>query len=139
MLMSWQIKMVCVMASMVLLGVVIDLVRRKSLREGYSLLWIGACFVVFLLSVWTSLLNNVAKLLHVAEDNSLLFAGAILFIVIMLLHVSVELTRLRRETKELAQALAISDWRSRQALASIQSEGVPSSARTGNDGCAKDS
>jgi len=111
-----RIKVVCIAASLIFLGLVVDLVRRRVLREGYSLLWIAAALVLLTISIFNSLLFGVARWLHVMDANSLLFAGAFLFVCIMLIHVSLELSRLRRETKELAQAQALTEWRARRAF-----------------------
>ena len=127
-----RIKLVCIVASLALLALVLELVRRDVLREGYSLLWIAAALLLLLVSVFNSLLFGVAKWLRVMDANSLLFAGAFLFVCIMLIHVSVELSRLRRETKELAQAQALTEWRARKAL---DASGPKDSGAEGSSSC----
>jgi len=127
-----KIQTVCILTSLMFLGLVLDLVRRRALREGYSIVWIVAALILLLLSCLNPVLFGIARFLGVADANSLLFAGSFLFICILLLHVSVELSRLRKATKELAQALAITDWRARKAFENMEKD---QSSLKGSDLC----
>jgi hypothetical protein len=90
---------------------VIELVRRRKLREDYSLLWLATMVVVLALSLSRPLLDQIAALLGVVTyPPAALFAVALVFVLFMLLHVSTVLTRLARENKEAAQQMAILRW-----------------------------
>lgn len=90
---------------------VLELVRRRKLREDYSLLWLATALTLIALGVSRPLLDQFANLLGVVTyPPAALFTVAILFLLAILLHYSVVLTRLTRENKEIAQQMAILRW-----------------------------
>ncbi|MGJ3239420.1 MAG: DUF2304 domain-containing protein [Anaerolineae bacterium] len=86
---------------------VLELVRRRTLREEYSLLWLGTAFVMIVISVWRDLLHGLSAFIGIAYPPNLLFLIAILFIVLLLLYFSTVITRLTQENKEIAQEVAL--------------------------------
>jgi hypothetical protein len=103
-------------ASVAALLFVLELVRRRKLREDYSLLWLATAFVLIVLSASRPLLDKFASLLGVVTyPPAALFLVAILFMLFILLHFSTVLTKLTRENKEIAQQMAILRWELSQA------------------------
>lgn len=86
---------------------VFELVRRRRLMERYALLWLFAAAVLLALSVWGSLLNELADLAGVRYGPSVLFAVALGFGFVLLLHFAVVISRLADQNKVLAQQLAL--------------------------------
>ncbi len=93
---------------------VLELVRRRRLREEYSLLWLATAVALLLLSVSRPLLDTLANLVGIFYPPSALFLVAIVFVLLILLHFSTVLTRLTQENKETAQQLAILRWQLEQ-------------------------
>ncbi len=90
---------------------VLELVRRRRLREDYSLLWLGTAVVLIALTAFRPLLDQFAALLGVVTyPPAALFVVAILFVLFLLLHFSTVLTKLTRENRETAQQMAILRW-----------------------------
>ncbi len=90
------------------LAIVIELVRRRKLREDYSLLWLATAVAVLLLSLSKPVYDQIAILVGVVTyPPALMFAVAILFVLMMLLHYATVLTKLSGENKRLAQELAL--------------------------------
>lgn len=95
-------------ASVAGLLLVLELVRRRKLREDYSLLWLATAAVLILLTLSRPLLDQLAGLLGIVTyPPAAIFAVAILFMLAILLHYATVLTRLARENKQLAQQMAI--------------------------------
>lgn len=95
-------------ASVAALGLVVELVRQRKLREDYSLLWLATALVLLILSAFRPLLDTVAVFLGVITyPPAALFAVAFAFVLAILLHFSTVLTRLARENKTLAQETAL--------------------------------
>ncbi|MCE2488944.1 MAG: DUF2304 domain-containing protein [Anaerolineae bacterium] len=86
---------------------VLELVRRRHLREEYALLWLATGVVLLLLSLSRPLLDFLAGLTGIFYPPSALFLVALLFVLTILLHFSVILTRLTQQNRELAQQLAL--------------------------------
>lgn len=96
-----------VAASIGALALVLELVRRRRLREEYSLLWLLTAFVMLVFSAWRDLLHGLAELVGIAYPPNLLFLLAVLFVLLILLYFSTVITRLTQENKEMAQQLAL--------------------------------
>lgn len=94
-------------AALVVLAVVLELVRRRRLAERYSLLWIGTALVLCLLAGWSGLLETLASALGIAYPPNALFLVIGGFLMLVLLHFSIVITRLGEHNTRLAQRLAI--------------------------------
>jgi hypothetical protein len=86
---------------------VFELVRQRRLMERYALMWLFAAAILLGLSVWSDLLNQVSKAVGVGYGPSTLFAVALGFIVILMLHFSLVISRLTDQNKVLAQRVAL--------------------------------
>jgi hypothetical protein len=103
-----------VVASLLLLALIIELVRRRKLRIGYSLLWLFISLMLFALVLFRQPVAFVSQLLGVRLPSSFLFAAGIAFSLLILLEHSLTLTILWRQDKNLAQTQALLEWRVRQ-------------------------
>jgi hypothetical protein len=99
-------RLAALAATIVLLLVVFDLVRRRRLLERYALVWMGVTLILLLLSVWDGLLGRAADLIGIIYPPSAFFAIAFGFVTLLLLHFSVAVSRLTDQSKVLAQRLA---------------------------------
>ncbi|MEO0561439.1 MAG: DUF2304 domain-containing protein [Chloroflexota bacterium] len=94
-------------AAVITLIAVVELVRRRRLREEYSLLWLATALVLLVLASSRPLLDAIAGAIGIFYPPSALFLVAIVFMLMMLLHFSTVLTRLTQENKVIAQQLAL--------------------------------
>ncbi len=94
-------------ASLIALLVVLELVRRRHLREEYSLLWLATAIVMLVVGVWRDLLHSLADLVNIEYPPNLLFLLAALFLLFIQLYFSTVITKLTQENKEIAQQLAL--------------------------------
>ncbi|GAW93408.1 hypothetical protein SUN_1538 [Calderihabitans maritimus] len=83
------------------------LVLKRRLEEKYFLLWFGSGAVIFLLALLPGILDRAARALGVSYPPSVLFFFANLFMLIMLLFLSVQVSDLQEKNKELAQHVAL--------------------------------
>ncbi len=114
-----QILTVCV-AGLLLVGV-LELVRRRRLLERYALVWLLSSLVLLGLSIWRSALDKIAEQIGVSYPPNALFIVAFGFVLWMLLHFSVAVSRLSDQSKILAQRLALLEERMRRREASADS------------------
>lgn len=97
-----------VLASIFLLVVVFHLIRSRRLRERYALLWLLTGVVLLVLSAWRGGLNTIAGWVGVTGyPPAVLFAVALLFVLVVLLHYSTVVSRLADQNTVLAQRLAL--------------------------------
>jgi hypothetical protein len=95
-----------VMAASILL-LVVELVRRRSLREEYSWVWIAVALLVLGLALENGLVVAIGNLIGSATATSTLFFGAIVFLLLLALQFSVRLSRLTHRQRTLAQRVAL--------------------------------
>ena len=124
--MSTKLQILSIIASSVVLLTVLELVRRRRLGERYALLWLVTGSVLLLLSAWSDLLDKVAEALGVANPTNALFAIAFGFVLLLLLHFSMTVSRLAEENKMLAQEAARLDQELRSRDGSAAERGKTS-------------
>lgn len=96
-----------VIGSVILLLIILELTRRKYLRERYALIWILSGILFLLLSVRAGLLNRISKLLgFIVPANALFFFG-ILFLLLIVLGLSVITSSLSEKNKVLTQEIVL--------------------------------
>jgi hypothetical protein len=100
-------KIVALVFGIGMLIIIIDLVRRRKLREEYSWLWLMTGGGILLLTLWFDLLKWVTHLVGAITPSSAIFLFAFLFLIFISLHFSVVISRLTDRNKELAQCYAI--------------------------------
>jgi hypothetical protein len=109
-------------AGLLLLVVIFELLRRRQLREKYAFLWIGFAIVALPLAAFPRAFDHIAGALGIASGVSLVFFLAFLFLVLVCIHLSWEVSRLEEETRTLAE---------NQALLKTELEGLRSSVGRG--------
>jgi hypothetical protein len=100
------VSIAAAIASLILLVAVLELVRRRRLREKYALLWILTAIVLLVLSVWRGAVTSIATTLGVSYGPTVLFAVGALFVLVVLLHYSTVISALTDRTVVLAQKVA---------------------------------
>jgi hypothetical protein len=101
-----RIRIAAVLVTALMLGVVLELVRRRRLVERYALLWMLVSVALLVLAIWNQLLASAADLLHIAVPANFLFIAAFGVAFVLLLHFSIATSRLSEETRILAQEVA---------------------------------
>lgn len=108
------VQLFAALASVALLGVVIELIRGRKLRERYALLWLATAGVILVFAVWRSGLHQLSGALGIAYPPNALFALAMLFVIVLLLHYSTVISKLSDRSTTLAQRLALMEDRLRE-------------------------
>jgi hypothetical protein len=105
--MGGRIDIVAIVVSVVLLAYVIEAVRRRKLREEYSILWLVTASVVLLLALVRPALIFIANAMGILTPVNALFVIGFAFTTLILLHFSTVISRLARENRDLAQRYAL--------------------------------
>lgn len=124
-----RLQAVAIAVTATLLLIVFEMVRRRRLMERYSLLWMFAALVLLLLAVFTNLLAEISQAVGIATPSNALFAAAIAFMFMLLLHFSATISRLTDQSKILAQRLAVTEQRVRRLESAPQGEEPPAGPR----------
>lgn len=98
---------VAIIASVVLFIYIIYLVRKKRIKEEYSLLWIFSTVVFLFFSIWREGLEYFASLIGIAYPPAALFILLLLAIFLILIEFSRIISLLTDHNIALTQEIAI--------------------------------
>jgi hypothetical protein len=105
--MTAQLKILSAFIGVSLFIYIIEMVRRRKLREEYAWIWLLTGLLIVVLSVWYDLLLYISVLLGGIFPSALLFFFGLLFLLFISLHQSIKISKLTDEVKRLAQELAL--------------------------------
>lgn len=108
-----RLDLFVVTVALVNVAVMLELVRRRQLREKYALLWLTVGIGGVVLGAGRTYVDRLARAVGVEYGASVAFLGAILFLLLVCMHLSWEVSRLEERTRVLAEELAL--MRSREA------------------------
>lgn len=92
---------------LVILLIIFEMLRRRHLREKYAVLWIIIGIGVLVLVAFPQLLFWASGVLGVRVPSNLLFAMALLLLVLVCLHLSFEQSQAEDEIRVLAEEVGI--------------------------------
>jgi hypothetical protein len=102
-----RIQIIMIIVGLLFLATIIRLIVKGKLRVEYAIVWIFSTSVLILFSFWRKGLDVVSSLLGVYAPTNLVFLGAILMMLIYLLHLSLVVSKLQEQNKILAQKIAL--------------------------------
>jgi hypothetical protein len=86
---------------------VLNMVRRKRLREQYALLWILSAMLLALAAVFIQSVERLSHLVGIYYPPAFLFLLAILVLFVLAFHFSTVISNLREQNKALTQELGL--------------------------------
>lgn len=106
-----QVEIIAILGTIFLLGLILEMVRRRQVAENYALLWLLTAVALFILSLWRELLDVFAAIMGIFYPPAALFVIGFGFFLLIMLQFSVIITQLSRKNKELAQQVGILNWK----------------------------
>lgn len=100
-------KIMAILIAVSIFIVILELVRRRKLREEYSWLWLATGAIIIMLTMWFELLLKVTHFIGAVLPVSTLFFFAIIFLILVCLQFSVRISSLTDQVKNLTQELTI--------------------------------
>jgi hypothetical protein len=101
------VHVIALVSALTTLTVIVELTRRRQLREKYAVLWLGVGVVVAVFAVSPALFNRLAHAMGVINPPDLLAVLAALFLLVVCVHLTWELGRLEDKTRLLAEEVAL--------------------------------
>src|SRR6266568_6280974 len=96
-------QLFALLVSLVVFVFTIELVRKKRLREEYSVLWLTTSFLMIVLIVKYDWLVALTNLIGAVLPTTTLFLGSIIFLMLMAVQFSIKISRLTDQVKDLVQ------------------------------------
>ena len=103
-----KIQVIVGALSIALLVITFELIRKKRLREEYAILWLFTGGVVLLFSLWpefflSQFFSKITGVFYLSAVVLIAFS----FLLVIVLHFSVVISKLTSQQKDLAQRYAI--------------------------------
>jgi hypothetical protein len=95
------------LTSLIVLGFVIELLRRRQLQEKYAILWLAVSVLMVPLAFFPKAFDAVATAIKFRSGVSLVLFLGIVFLLLVCMHLSWEVSRLEEETRTLAEDVAL--------------------------------
>lgn len=103
----FRIQAIAIATSILFLLYIVRLIIKGKLREEYSIVWIVCTIILILFSFWRDGLAVVSDLVGVYSPPNLVLIATIFAVFIYLLHLSVVVSKLHAQNKQLAQDIAL--------------------------------
>ena len=107
-------RIVAIVISLMLLLATVQLIRKRKLREEYALLWLIATVAIAILSIFGGIVNALALFLNISYSPTLPLVAGLIFALIVLLSQSVVLSNQANNGRDLAQQVALLEYRLRE-------------------------
>jgi hypothetical protein len=104
---GWPLRVIGIVGSLGLLLFILELVRRRQLKEEYTVLWVITGLALLLLAAWEPLLRAIAEAIGASSEASMLYFFGLIFVVALLLHFSVRVSRLERRVTSMMQEIGL--------------------------------
>ncbi len=111
-------------AALAVTALVLEMMRRGVLREHFAAMWLAVSAFLVAVALFPGLLERSADTLGFSLPSNLLFFLAIVFLLLVSVQLSFEVSKLEARTRRLAEDLAL--------LAAEHRRATP--ARPGSDG-----
>lgn len=105
--MATEFVWVGIAASIGFIGTIVHLIRKRKLREQYSLLWLLLGIGMLGISLFPNLLETASNLLDVAYAPSLLYFTGLMGVLFILLHLTIAISTLTHKLISITQAAAL--------------------------------
>jgi hypothetical protein len=117
-----KIQIICITVSFLFLFYIGYLIIKGKLREEYAIFWVICTVILIAFSFWREGLSIFSKILGVFDPANLVFMGAIFGIFIYLLHLSIVVSKLQSNNKELSQQIALLKNKLKNADAEVSTD-----------------
>jgi hypothetical protein len=102
-----QIQYFAVAFSIILFIVILMLIRKRRIKEEYSLMWLLFSLVFILFSVWRQGLDVVSTFLGIAYPPAALFLILMMATFLIMIEFSMIISKLADKNKNLAQEIGM--------------------------------
>jgi len=90
-----------------MLALLVELLRRRRLREKYALLWSVMALIALVVAIFPSLLDHVTHAIGLQVPANLIFFASLLVLFGLSIQFSFEIGRLEERVRTLAEEIAL--------------------------------
>lgn len=100
-------QIVPALLGLILLGVVFELVRRRLMRERHAVFWMLLGVALILVGLLPAATERISSMLGFELPSNLIFFVSIIVLFALALQAGVEIARLQRDVRTLAEEIAL--------------------------------
>jgi hypothetical protein len=104
---SGRIQIFAIVGSILFLVFIVELIRKRKIKEEYGLLWIVFGIIFIVIAIWNKGLEVISWLLGIFYAPAAFLLILIVAIFLILIQYSIVISRLNEKNKILAQELGI--------------------------------
>lgn len=105
--MSWKIQLLVVIVLLMILLYIIKKIRKRELEIRYALSWIAALVSLLIFTIFPQFMGFLASLFGVVTPSNWLFIIGFSFFVLLVLSLTIALSKLSDKNKVLVQEIAL--------------------------------
>jgi len=106
-MMSIRIQILAIVACVMIIFFIISLIRKRKLREEYSIMWLIGSMALIVFAIWRDLLDIIASAVGVFYAPAILLLVIMFFGILIFLHITVVISRQTDQNKNMAQEIAL--------------------------------
>jgi hypothetical protein len=99
-------RIIPMIVALVIVAVTVELIRRRKLREEYTLLWLSASAVLLVFAIYPHLLILLSRWMGVYYLTTVMLA-AFLFLMLLGLRLGMSISHLTDDGRKMAQRIAL--------------------------------
>jgi len=103
----FKMQVIAIVGSILLFLFIIYLIRNKSIKEEYSLLWVFFAAIFIVLSIWREGLEYISQLIGIAYPPTAILLILLMAIFMILIQFSIIISKLSDGNKSLIQEIGL--------------------------------
>lgn len=109
--MTLRLQLIAILVSLILIGIIVELIRRKQLKVEYSVFWFLVAILSLIFSLWQGVLKKLAEFLGALSPLGVLVILGFGSITLILLYLSIIISKISNEKKDIFKELSIMKWK----------------------------
>lgn len=109
--MNLRTQIIIGMVTFIIIGIIVNMVRKKQLELKYALSWMVMGLGVLILDCFPVCLRFIANIIDIAEPINMLFFMGFCFTLIILFILTITISRLSIQIKRLAQYMSLTEYK----------------------------
>jgi hypothetical protein len=119
---SVKARILIVLGLLLLLAIIINMVRKRTLELKYVLAWLLADLVLIFFAIFPQAMMKVAELLGIYAPVNMIFFLGFVFLGLIIFSLTVALSRATANQRRLAQYAALKDYEDQMRRAESKAE-----------------
>jgi hypothetical protein len=100
-------QIIGLICAVITIGFMFELIRRQSIKEKYTVLWVLAAIAIVTIAVYPQILDDIADLTGIQDGPNVVLAVGGLAITIVGVQLSIEVSRLEDRSRALAEEIGL--------------------------------